>query len=219
MPKYKISSGTIYNIPEEKVQGFLVKYPDAVLLEEEKQGKIEGPVKETAVAGPMTEAQQQAVDTVSVLEDTSLELPEVDAFASLPTSPDIDVEDIEVEEVIEPEPVEDMSFAEKLFAVDLKKGSAALGEAVASIPETIYDLFSIPQNFLAEFAGIKGLETSSEKFKKQIGVENTIADYYIEEQEKLGKIQDIYNDAIIFQKEMLQMDLSLWLVVLLNQLQ
>lgn len=78
MPKYKISSGTIYNIPEEKVQGFLVKYPDAVLLEE--QGKINGPVKETAVAGPMTEPQQQAVDTVSVLEDTSLDLPPVETY-------------------------------------------------------------------------------------------------------------------------------------------
>ena len=35
-----------------------------------------GPAKETAPAGPMTEAQQKAVDTVSVLEDTSSELPE-----------------------------------------------------------------------------------------------------------------------------------------------
>ena len=81
MPRYQISSGKIYNIPDEKVQDFLFKYPDAVLLEKEEPGKIEGPVKETAVAGPMTEAQQQAVDTVSVLEDTSLESPEVETFS------------------------------------------------------------------------------------------------------------------------------------------
>ncbi len=102
MPRYQTSSGDIYNIPEDKVQSFLLKYPGAVLVQEQESvevldaepGKIEGPVVETAVAGPMTEAQQQAVDTVSVLEDTSLELPEVDAFASLPTSPEIEVEDI-----------------------------------------------------------------------------------------------------------------------------
>ena len=74
MPKYKTSSGDIYNIPETEVQSFLSVYPDAVLVEE--QGKEKGLAKETAPAGPMTEAQQKAVDTVSVLEDTSSELPE-----------------------------------------------------------------------------------------------------------------------------------------------
>jgi hypothetical protein len=47
-----------------------------------------GPVVETAVAGPMTEAQQQAVDTVSVLEDTSLDLPEVDGKLEFPYEAD-----------------------------------------------------------------------------------------------------------------------------------
>ena len=69
MPRYKTSSGDIYNIPEEELQGFLVKYPDAILLE--KEGKLNGPAEETAVAGPMTEAQQTAVDTASPLEDGS----------------------------------------------------------------------------------------------------------------------------------------------------
>ena len=54
MPKYKTSSGSIYNIPEEKIQSFLSVYPDAVLVEE--QGKEKGPAKETAPAGPMTAA-------------------------------------------------------------------------------------------------------------------------------------------------------------------
>lgn len=43
---------------------------------EQSQNFQKGPAKETAPAGPMTEAQQKAVDTVSVLEDTSSELPE-----------------------------------------------------------------------------------------------------------------------------------------------
>jgi len=81
MPRYKISSGKIYNIPDEKVQDFLFKYPEAVLIEEEKQGKVEGPVEETAVAGPTNEAQQQAVDTVSPLEDGSLDLPPTETFS------------------------------------------------------------------------------------------------------------------------------------------
>ena len=74
MPKYKLKSGKTYTIPEDKVQAFLTDFPDAFLVEEE--GKPNGPAKETAVAGPMTEAPQKAVDTVSVLEDTSSELPE-----------------------------------------------------------------------------------------------------------------------------------------------
>jgi len=78
MPRYKTSSGDIYNIPEEKLQGFLVKYPDAILLEEE--GKLNGPAEETAVAGPITEAQQTAVDTESPLEDGSLDLLPTEVF-------------------------------------------------------------------------------------------------------------------------------------------
>ena len=74
------------------------------------------------------------------------------------------------------------------------KGSAFLGESMASIPETIYDIFAIPQNLL-HYAFDIGAPVTSQKFKKQIGVENTIADYYIKEQDRLGEIQDIYNDA------------------------
>ena len=37
MPRYKLPDGTIYNIPEEKVNSFLQKYPDAVI---ETLGKI-----------------------------------------------------------------------------------------------------------------------------------------------------------------------------------
>lgn len=79
MPKYKISSGAIYDIPEEKVQDFLFKYPDAVLVEE--QGKEKGPVTEAAVAGPKTQVSQPAADTASVLEDTSLDLPPTETFS------------------------------------------------------------------------------------------------------------------------------------------
>jgi hypothetical protein len=195
MPRYKTSSGDIYNIPEEKLQGFLVKYPDAILLEEE--GKLNGPAEETAVAGPITEAQQTAVDTVSPLEDGSsgsspvetLSVDDEDLFANLPSKP-LKIEKTKTEK----KQIEDQGFLEKLFGVDLRKGSAFLGESMASIPETIYDIFALPQNILSDLFDI-GDGASSQKFKKQIGVENTIADYYIKEQDRLGEIQDIYNDA------------------------
>ena len=75
MPKYKVkSSGKTYTIPEDKVQAFLTDFPDAFLVEEE--GKPNGPAKETAVAGPMTEAQQKAVDMESPLVGGFSELPE-----------------------------------------------------------------------------------------------------------------------------------------------
>jgi hypothetical protein len=75
MPKYKVkSSGKTYIIPEDKVQAFLTDFPDAFLVEEE--GKPNGPAKETAVAGPMTEAQQKAVDMESPLVGGFSELPE-----------------------------------------------------------------------------------------------------------------------------------------------
>lgn len=64
MPLYKVGDKT-YNIPEDKVQSFISKYPDAVLQQEEA-GKIQpqvtgAPVEETA-----------APDMASKPEDTSL---------------------------------------------------------------------------------------------------------------------------------------------------
>jgi hypothetical protein len=38
MPKYKLGNDT-YTLPEYEVQGFLAKFPDAILIEEE-EGKI-----------------------------------------------------------------------------------------------------------------------------------------------------------------------------------
>ena len=59
-----------------------------------------------------------------------------------------------------------MSYLGKLWT-DINKGSSSLGEMMASVPETIYNIFSIPQNIVAELTGIESLSTSSKKFKKQ----------------------------------------------------
>ena len=86
-----------------------------------------------------------------------------------------------------------MSFGEKLL-VDLKKGSTTLGEMIASVPETIYDVFALPQNLLANATGLD-IEASSEKFKEKTGLENPILEFYEAESAKLQESQDIYNKA------------------------
>lgn len=55
--------------------------PQEIKEVEEIESFQTGPVKETAVAGPITEPQQQAVDTASALEDTSLDLPPVETYS------------------------------------------------------------------------------------------------------------------------------------------
>lgn len=87
------------------------------------------------------------------------------------------------------------SYASKLLNVDLLKGLNYLGEAFASVPETIYTIGAIPQNIYAAISGDKNWEASPEKFKKTFGVENPIMDKFITEQERLGSMQTIYNNA------------------------
>ena len=91
--------------------------------------------------------------------------------------------------------IEEESYTSKLLNVDLLKGLNYLGEAFASVPETIYTIGAIPQNIYAAISGDKNWEASPEKFKKTFGVENPIMDKFIDEQERLGKMQTIYNNA------------------------
>jgi hypothetical protein len=86
-----------------------------------------------------------------------------------------------------------MSFGEKLL-IDFKKGSTTLGEMIASVPETIYDLFALPQNLLANATGLD-IEASAEKFKEKTGLENPVLEFYEAESAKLQESQDIYNKA------------------------
>ena len=77
----------------------------------------------------------------------------------------------------------EMSFVDKL-AIDLQKGSSTLGEMMASIPETIYNIAASPQNFIALIPGLEGLGTTSEKFKDNFDIENPILNFYEEESER-----------------------------------
>jgi len=79
-----------------------------------------------------------------------------------------------------------MSYLGALFN-NLREGSTTLGQHMASIPETLYDIAAMPQNALADATGWD-IGVNSEEFKEEFGIKNYILDYYIEEQEKLGLI-------------------------------
>lgn len=81
---------------------------------------------------------------------------------------------------------EQRSYLGNLFE-NLKAGSAELGVAISSIPETIYDLSAIPQNGVAEIFGIEELKASSSKIKKDFDITNPALDYYLEESEEIQK--------------------------------
>ena len=88
----------------------------------------------------------------------------------------------------------EMEFSEKL-KVDWYKGNLSLGEMLSSIPETIYDISAIPQNIIADAFDIPSLKATSDTAKETFGIENSVLNYYIAEQEKLGEAQAAYNEA------------------------
>jgi len=78
---------------------------------------------------------------------------------------------------------EKKTYVENL-GTNLMSGLNQLNEMIVSVPESAYDLFSIPQNFLSYVTGWD-ISTNSDKLKKTLGVENPVLDYYKEEGKKL----------------------------------
>ena len=82
----------------------------------------------------------------------------------------------------------------------LATGSAQLGADYASVPELLYDAFSMPQNAIADQFDLPSLRTDSEKFKKTVGVKNSVKEYYQAEVIKLRdhakKVDTQYQDGI-----------------------
>ena len=149
-----------------------------------------------AVQQPMTASQAEYVepeDTELAPVDTSLDSQSNEPFVinGKPVT-EQEFEDYK-KDLLTKKMAENMSFADKLM-VDLMKGGGTLGEMLASIPETIYDIGAIPQNIIAEVFDIKGLKASSKKTKEALDIKNPILEYYQKETDKLEKVQNIYND-------------------------
>ena len=73
----------------------------------------------------------------------------------------------------------------------LKKGDKALGEYLLSVPSFIYEIGSLVSDPVNRALGLP--ETDLTKFEESIGT-RSLLDSLIDEQEKLGKIQEEYKD-------------------------
>lgn len=79
-------------------------------------------------------------------------------------------------------------------------GTSQLGADIASTPELLYDTFSAPQNAIADILDLPNLKTDSEKFKKNVGITNSVKDFYKGEVSKLREhaqqVDNKYKDGI-----------------------
>lgn len=83
------------------------------------------------------------------------------------------------------------SWGKNLFR-QLETGSADLGEMMASIPESLYNIFALPQNLFSEATGVD-VSASADKFKEDYGIENKVLDFYTAEVEKLEGETEAFN--------------------------
>ena len=169
------------------------------VLEEVDLGTVKTKDGAVGASAPSVGPQPALKPTELTLEDGFSASPEVDLESSTETFnidgkevPKVEFDEYSAKKAKEKE-IATMSFGEKLL-VDFKKGSTTLGEMIASVPETIYDVFALPQNLLANATGLD-IEASSEKFKEKTGLENPILEFYEAESAKLQESQDIYNKA------------------------
>jgi hypothetical protein len=105
-----------------------------------------------------------------------------------------------------PKPLEKIekrkSYSENIGTA-LTSAANDVDKIIASIPETLYNLASFPQNAIAYATGLD-ISTTSDKFKKNVGITNPVLDYYKEEGKKLeaetAKFnQENYKSSSIYQ--------------------
>ena len=172
-----VGTGTVLKSEDITYGGEAVKEViEAVKTEGDAAGAGVEPVKTEALVDP----------TDSASEDGSSELKESkekNIYSRFDTDEELDKK----------REIATMSFGDKLL-VDIKKGSTTLGEMIASVPETLYDIFALPQNILAKATGLN-IEASSKKFKEDNSLGNPVLEFYEAESTKLGETQDIYNNA------------------------
>ena len=105
-------------------------------------------------------------------------------------------------EEITPKKKEKESYLSNL-GTSIISGINDVNKIITSIPETIYNVFSIPQNAIAYATGLD-ISTNSDKFKNKVGIKNPVLDYYKEEGKKLEKEissfnQDRYKTSSIYE--------------------
>mgnify|MGYP003666721645 CR=1 FL=1 len=74
----------------------------------------------------------------------------------------------------------------------LEIGFNNVNSMISSIPETVYNVFALPQNIAASLTGNESWSTDSDQFKKDFDVENKLLTHYDEEIEKLSKDQESF---------------------------
>jgi ribosomal protein S18 acetylase RimI-like enzyme len=93
---------------------------------------------------------------------------------------------------------EDNSYLDNLYT-NLGLGASMFNEAVFSLPETVINLFAVPQNFIAEKTGWN-VGTNADKIKETLGITNPLLDWVNEDQKVLsGEVSNYiaknYDDA------------------------
>ena len=138
MPRYKVD-GKVYNLPEEKVEDFLIEYPEAILLkEQEDEGKTNGvAVKDAAVTSSPEQASEntelEQVNISSELEDpkpTRVGRAQVRAKELESRDKAIKLEELEFDDF---DASKELKTSGSLFKANLKRASANLAEFPAFV--------------------------------------------------------------------------------------
>ena len=88
---------------------------------------------------------------------------------------------------------EKKSFSKHLSKDIITSGINEFNQAWSGIPESLYTLFAIPQNFVAAVTGLD-IEANSTKFKDAYNIKNPILNAYIKEGENINKRIEGFNE-------------------------
>ena len=88
--------------------------------------------------------------------------------------------------------VENLDGLDRL-GIGFRTGTQQVGMSISSIPESIYNVFSIPQNVVSYLIDDPTLQTSSKRFKEKYDITNVALESYKEERENLQKLSRSYD--------------------------
>ena len=202
MSDYRSKEGKVYSENELKKFAEEANYSfEEYLLAggfelDDKEGKKTGATTNDAGVVPQ---EIQPVNTGLASEDTSLVSPEPETrkgraqvrkeeLERIENTPFVDElkEKIRQERIAEDPEKADMGRG---FSRALEIGLNIVGGYISSMPETVYNVFALPQNLIASATEDESWATDADTFKKQLEVENKALDYYNEEVSRLSEEQ------------------------------